>query len=145
MTEYTSENIFMQNSTSGGVQWEHYTYLKKRKMVSTKFIASLAVLLYIIWQKTFFYNCFYTIYAFLKHLSWFLVSAWSVQDKDKVQDLFIIYPLFTLINEGSELCHDDSGDDVMWTLLKYLYLIFRMFAHKIFGNSASRYTINIAK
>lgn len=44
MTEYTSENIFMQNSTSGGIQREHYIYWKKRKMFSTKYIASLAML-----------------------------------------------------------------------------------------------------
>ena len=48
-----------------------------------------------IWQKTFSLNL--------------LDLHQQDKDIDKVQDLSIIYPLFTLINEGSELCHDDSG------------------------------------
>ena len=73
MTEYTSENIFMQNSTSGGVQWEQYIYLKKRKMVSTKFIALPLWSCYIKkhWMldlaENIFFKTAFIIYAFLKH------------------------------------------------------------------------------
>ena len=79
-----------------------------------------------IWQKTFSLNL--------------LDLHQQDKDIDKVQDLSIIYPLFTLIIMKAASCvMMIAGDDVMWTQPKYLYFIFRMFAHKIFGNSASKY------
>ena len=89
MTEYTSENIFMQNSTSGGVQWEHYIYLKKRKMVSTKFIASLAVLLYII---CFYHLCFLETFVLISAFCLICTGQRHRQSSGSLYHLSTLYP-----------------------------------------------------